>query len=166
MIRGIYAGSFDPITIGHLDVLKRAARLCDELTILVVRNYSKKLLYSEAERVEMIKRATSDIPNVRIDFLNGHLATYVLENGYDVVYRGLRNNADFDYEIQLAQIYAKYYNNKVETVYLMTDPRYSYISSSIVRENFLLGADVSGWVDPSTLEYMKTLHKNKQGDEK
>ena len=166
MIRGIYAGSFDPITIGHLDVLKRAARLCDELTILVVRNYSKKLLYSEAERVEMIKRATSDIPNVRIDFLNGHLATYVLENGYDVVYRGLRNNADFDYEIQLAQIYAKYYNNKVETVYLMTDPRYSYISSSIVRENFLLGADVSGWVDPSTLEYMKTLHQNKQGDEK
>ena len=165
MIRGIYAGSFDPITIGHLDVLERAAKLCDELTILVVRNYSKKLLYSEEERVEMIRRATSHIPNVKIDFLNGHLATYVLENGYDVVYRGLRNNADFDYEIQLAQIYARYYNNKVETVYLMTDPRYSYISSSIVRENFLLGADVSGWVAPSTLDYMKELQK-KQGEKK
>jgi pantetheine-phosphate adenylyltransferase len=165
MTKGLYAGSFDPITIGHLDILERAARLCDELTILVVRNYSKKLLYSEAERVEMIRRATAHIPNIHIDFLNGHLATFVLENDYSVVYRGLRNNADFDYEIQLAQIYAKYYNNKVETVYLMTDPRYSYISSSIVKENFMLGADVSGWVAPSTLEYMKELQK-KQGEKK
>lgn len=155
-IRGIYAGSFDPITVGHIDILERAANLCDELTILVVRNYSKPPMYSEEDRVNMIRLATEHIKNISIDFLNGHLATYVLEKGYDIVYRGLRNSADFDYEIQLAQIYAKYYNGKVETVYLMTGPRYSYISSSIVRENFLLGADVEGWVAPSTLEYMKT----------
>ena len=161
-MKGIYAGSFDPMTIGHLDLIKRAAHLCDELTILVVRNYSKKMLFTEEERIEMIKAATGDIPNLKLEMLpEGHLATYVLENKYDVVYRGLRNSVDFEYEIQLAQIYAKYYNYRVETVYLMTDPRYSYISSSVVKENFLLGADITGWVDDTTLAIMNDI-KNKR----
>lgn len=162
MIRGLCTGSFDPITVGHLDIIRRAANLCDELTIMVVRNYSKKMLFTEDERLLMIRAATKDIPNVRLEMLpEGHLATYVLEHDYDIVYRGLRNAGDFEYEIQLSQIYAKYYNYKVETVYLMTDPRYSYISSSVVRENFLLGADVSGWVDDSTLSIMHDI-KNKR----
>ena len=163
MNKGIYAGSFDPITVGHLDIIKRASKLCDELTILVVRNYSKQMLFTEEERVEMIRQATSGLSNVKIEMLpEGHLATYVLENGYNIVYRGLRNSKDFAYEIDLAQIYAKFYNYKVETVYLMTDPRYSYISSSVVKENFLLNADVSGWVDDSTLKLMKS-YRNTRG---
>lgn len=163
MIKGIYAGSFDPITIGHLDIIKRSANLCDELTILVVKNYSKKMLFTEEERVEMIRQATKDISNIKIEMLpEGHLATYVLQNGYNIVFRGLRNSVDFEYEIQLAQIYAKFYEYKVETVYLMTDPRYSYISSSVVKENFLLNADVSGWVDDSTLSLMNN-YRNIRG---
>jgi len=162
MIRGLYAGSFDPITVGHLDIIKRSANLCDELTIMVVRNYSKKMLFTEDERIEMIKAATIDIKNIKLEMLpEGHLATYVLEHGFDIVYRGLRNSVDFEYEIQLSQIYAKYYNYKVETVYLMTDPKYSYISSSIVKENFLLGADINGWVDNSTLEIMNRIKNNR-----
>jgi pantetheine-phosphate adenylyltransferase len=159
MKKGIYAGSFDPITIGHIDMIERAARLCDSLTVLVIRNYSKSFMFSEEQRVEMIKAATAHIPNLDIKFADGHLATYVLENGYDVSFRGIRNETDFSYEIQLAQIYAKFYNDKAETVYLMTDPRYSYISSSIVKENFRLGADITGWVHPSTLELMKKYTK-------
>ncbi len=155
MKNGIYAGSFDPITVGHLDMIERASALCEDLTVLVVRNYSKKFMFTEQQRVEMIRRATGHLPNVSIELFDGHLATYVLEHGYDVSFRGLRNEQDFGYEIQLAQIYAKFYNKKVETVYLMTDPKYSYISSSIVKENFMLGADITGWVTPETLELMK-----------
>ena len=159
MKKGIYAGSFDPITIGHIDMIERAARLCDSLTVLVIRNYSKSFMFTEEQRVEMIRRATAHLGNIDIKFSDGHLATYVLENGYDVSFRGLRCEQDFGYEIQLAQIYAKFYEGRAETVYLMTDPRYSYVSSSIVKENFLLGADITGWVHPTTLELMKEYSK-------
>lgn len=159
MKKGIFAGSFDPVTIGHLDMFERAARLCDSLTVLVIRNYSKQFMFTEDQRIEMIRQATAHIPNIDVKAGEGHLATYVLENGYDVSFRGLRCAQDFEYEIQLAQIYDKFYNGRAETVYLMTDPRYSYISSSIVKENFRLGADVSGWVSPSTLALMKEFSK-------
>ncbi len=155
MRRGIYTGSFDPPTVGHIDQIERASRLVDELTVLVIRNYSKQPMFTAEERMEMIRRATGHLENVVIRSFEGHLATYILEGGWDVHIRGLRSSGDFNYEIQLAQIYTKFYNGKVETIYLMTDPRYSYISSSIVKENFLLGADVSGWVAPSTLDFMK-----------
>ena len=159
MKKALIAGSYDPVSVGHLDIIRRAAALCDELTVLVIRNYSKQTMFTEEQRIEMIRNAIPDVKNVNIVAADTHLATYVLENGYDCVFRGLRNEKDFNYEIELAQIYAKFYNGKAETVYLMTDPRYSYISSSIIKENFLLGADISGWVDPSTLELMKSYTK-------
>ncbi len=155
MNRGIYTGSFDPATIGHIDQIERASRLVDELTVLVIKNYSKQAMFTPEERMEIIRLATTHLDNVIIKSFEGHLATYILDGGFDVHIRGLRSAGDFNYEIQLAQIYTKFYNGKVETVYLMTDPRYSYISSTVVKENFLLGADVSGWVAPSTLEFMK-----------
>lgn len=159
MKKGLFAGSFDPVSIGHIDIIRRSAALCDHLTVLVIRNYSKQTMFTEEQRIEMIKAALPEVKNIDIKAVDAHLASYVLENGYDCVFRGLRNEKDFNYEIELAQIYAKFYNGKAETVYLMTDPRYSYISSSIIKENFLLGADISGWVDPSTLELMKSYTK-------
>ena len=154
MKKGLVGGSFDPITVGHLDIIQRAAKLCDRLTVAVFFNQSKSCMFSFEQRVEMVKAATEHIDNVEVTSFDGHLPTFVLDNGYDVVFRGLRNAADFEYEIGLAQLYAKFYNKKCDTVYLMTSPEYSYISSNIVRCNFSLDADVSGWVPEKVLDLM------------
>ena len=154
MKKGLVTGSFDPITIGHLDIIERAAKLVDHLDIGVFRNAEKNNMFTMEQRVEMVKAATAHLDNVGVVSCEGHLATYVMENGYDVTFRGLRNESDFGYEISLAQIYAKFYNGKAETVYLMTDPASSYISSSVVRVNYELGADVSDWVPEAVYELM------------
>ena len=107
----------------------------------------------------MARAALKNLKNVEITSFEGHMATYVLDNKFDVVFRGLRNASDFEYEIGLSQLYAKFYNGKCDTVYLMTKPEYSYICSNIVRQNFSLGADVSGWVPDSVLELMKKYSK-------
>ncbi|MCQ2553696.1 MAG: pantetheine-phosphate adenylyltransferase [Clostridia bacterium] len=157
--KGLVAGSFDPITVGHLDVIERAAKLCDKLTVAVTVNLDKHCMFTMEQRLEMIRVATAHIENVEITILDGHLATFVMENDYDIHFRGLRNVSDFDYEIALAQLYAKYYNKQCETVYLMTTPENAYISSNIVRVNFSLGADVSGWVPTKVLKLMKKYSK-------
>ncbi|MBQ1907486.1 MAG: pantetheine-phosphate adenylyltransferase [Firmicutes bacterium] len=155
MHKGLVSGSFDPITVGHVEMIERAAKLCDRLDVGVFVNADKSSMFTMDQRVEMIKAAVSHIPNVGIVQCDGHLPRFVLENGYDVMFRGLRNASDFGYEIGLAQIYAKFYNGKAETVYLMTDPNLSYISSSVVRVNFELGADIRDWVPAPVYELMK-----------
>ncbi len=150
------AGTFDPVTVGHTDIFERASKLCDTLVIGVMRNLAKQSMFTEDQRMEMVRAAVAHIPNAVVTGFDGHMATYVLENEFDFVVRGLRNAGDFNYEIQLAQLYAKFYNGKADTIYLMTDPRYSYISSSIVRENFILGADVSEWVGDKVYELMRS----------
>jgi len=158
--KGLVTGSFDPITIGHLDMIERASKLCDHLDIGIFKNADKENMFTVEQRMEMVRAATKHLKNVGIIHCEGHLATFVLEHGYDVTFRGLRNATDFGYEITLAQIYAKFYNGKAETVYLMTDPTSSYISSSVVRVNFELGADVRDWVPGEVYDLMKKYKKS------
>lgn len=157
--RALYTGSFDPITNGHLDIIKRASRMFDELTVGVIVNPSKKCLFTEQERVEMIKEVVKDLDNVKVDTFKGLLADYVNKGGFDLVVRGLRATTDFEYEIQMAQMNARLFDDRVETVFLMTDPKYSFISSSMVREVHGLGGDIEGLVPDAILQRMNELVK-------
>ena len=154
--KALYAGSFDPVTMGHLDIVRRAAKLCDELVVGVIRNPQKSSMFTEEERIEMIKLSTSDLPNVRVDAFSGLLADYVNSNDFDIVIRGLRGTTDFDSEIQMAQLHSILYNDKVETVFLMTSPEYSFISSSMVKEVYLLDGNVDRLVSREVLEFMNS----------
>jgi pantetheine-phosphate adenylyltransferase len=155
----LYAGSFDPITNGHLDVIRRGARLSDELIVGVLKNNSKKAYYTSEQREEMIKLATADLPNVTIDSFDGLLADYVKMNGINIVIRGLRASMDFEYELVMAQMNARLYGGGVETMFLMTDPANSFVSSSMLKEVFLLGGDVSGLLPERVLDFMKGIEK-------
>ena len=154
--KALYAGSFDPVTMGHLDIIRRAAKLCDELVVGVIRNPQKSSMFTDEERIEMIKLSTSDLPNVRVDAFSGLLADYVNSNDFDIVIRGLRGTTDFDSEIQMAQHHSILYNDKVETVFLMTSPEYSFISSSMVKEVYLLDGNVDRLVSREVLEFMNS----------
>ena len=154
--KALYAGSFDPVTMGHLDIIRRAAKLCDELVVGVIRYPQKSSMFTEEERIEMIKLSTSDLPNVRVDAFSGLLADYVNSNDFDIVIRGLRGTTDFDSEIQMAQLHSILYNDKVETVFLMTSPEYSFISSSMVKEVYLLDGNVDRLVSREVLEFMNS----------
>lgn len=161
MIRKVlYAGSFDPITNGHLDLINRAAKLGDQLIVGVIENYSKKSFFTVEEREDMIIKATEHISNIEVDHFSGLLADYVKRNNIDVVVRGLRATMDFEYEIQMAQMNARLYNNDVETIFLMTCPDYSFVSSSIVKEVFTLNGDIRGLVPDKVLEYMERKYKS------
>jgi len=152
--KALYAGSFDPMTNGHLDIIKRSACLFDELVVGVIQNPSKNSLFSLEERKQMIRCVTGDIPNVRVDDFFGLLANYVNNNDINVVVRGLRATTDFEYEIQMAQMNARLYNEGVETIFLMTSPNYSFISSSVVNEVYSLKGNVQGLVPEKILEFM------------
>ncbi len=151
----LYAGSFDPVTNGHFNLIKRAAKLGDQLIVGVIQNQSKQAFFTVEERMEMIRAAAASIPNVEVDHFSGLLADYVKRNNIDIVVRGLRVSMDFEYEIQMAQMNARLYHHDVETVFLMTSPDYSFVSSSIVKEVFTLNGDITGLVPDIVLEYMK-----------
>ena len=152
--KALYTGSFDPLTMGHMNIISRAARLYDELTVGIISNPSKTALFSPEEREEMIRDALKDFDNVKRDHFSGLLADYVNRMGFNVVVRGLRGAADFDYEIQMAQINARLFDESVETVFLMTDPQYSFISSSAVKEVSSLGGCIDGLVPDEILKRM------------
>lgn len=153
--KALYTGSFDPLTNGHLDIIKRAARLYDELTLGIIVNPQKKSMFTLEERQQMLIETLKSIENVKVDHFSGLTADYVNDNGYDVVVRGLRNAADFGYELQMAQMNDTLFRDGVETVFLMADPKYSFISSSVIKEVFLLGGSIEGLVPDTILEYMK-----------
>ena len=155
MNKALYAGSFDPLTCGHLDLIRRAAKTCDRLVVGIIENPSKTPLFSSEERMEMIRKVTADIDNVEVDSFAGLLAEYVNKNCFNLVVRGLRGNTDFEYEIQMAQMNARLYEGRVETIFLMTDPSYSFISSSMAKEVFSLGGSIEGLVPDTVLEQMK-----------
>jgi pantetheine-phosphate adenylyltransferase len=161
MKKGFIGGSFDPITVGHLDMIERASKLCDRLTLAVLYNKDKACMFTPEQRVEMVKAATEHIANVDVVYYDGHMPGYVLDNNYDIVFRGLRNVSDFEYEIGIAQLSAHFFKGRCETLYMMTDPKLSYISSHIVRHNYPLGADVSAWVPKAVLKLMKKYFKVK-----
>lgn len=142
---GIYPGSFDPITLGHFDVIQRAAKMVDTLVIGVLNNRSKNSLFSAEERVEMIREVTKDISNVEVEAFNGLLVDYAKKKNADFIVRGLRAITDFEYELQMAQTNRKM-NEEVDTIFLTTSVEYSYLSSSVVREIGAFGGDLSKFI--------------------
>ncbi len=153
--KALYAGSFDPMTLGHLDIIKRASRIFDEVVVGVTVNLEKKTMFTFDERMDMIKEALKDIPNVSVDKCEGLLADYVKNNGYNVVVRGLRNTSDFNDELSMDQLHKHLYEGKAETVYIMSEDRYAFISSTMARQVISLGGDGSMLVPESVLKYMR-----------
>lgn len=151
----LYAGSFDPVTNGHLNIIERAAKLYDSLTVAVVVNPQKHGLFTVDERVEIAREVTRHIPNVKIDKFSGLLADYVNENGFSVVVKGLRKASDFENELQMAQINARLFNGDTETVFLMTDPELSFVSSSLIKEVASLGGSIEGLAHPYVISKLK-----------
>lgn len=133
MRKAIFPGSFDPVTFGHIDVIKRGACLFDKLVIAVLINPIKKPLFSIDERIEFLKETTKNISNIQIDCFDGLLVDYAKKVNANVILRGLRMVTDFDYEFQMALINKKL-EPSIETVFLITNERYSYLSSSAVKE--------------------------------
>ena len=155
--KAVYAGSFDPVTNGHLNIIERAAKMYDELTVAIVVNPHKTGFFTVDERAEIMRAVTSHIPNVTIDKFSGLLADYVNENGFIAYVRGLRATTDFENELQMAQMNALLFKGNTETVFLMTDPKYSFISSSLIKEVASLGGSVDGLVP----EYVVSKIKDK-----
>ena len=147
MKTAMYPGSFDPITYGHLDIIKRAAEIFDDLTVSVLDNRAKSgSLFSVDERVNMIKIMVKDIPNVKVVSYEGLLVNYARDNNINVIIRGLRAVTEFDYELQMSQTNRKLSDGTVDTIFLNTDLRYAYLSSSTVREVASFGGDISKFV--------------------
>lgn len=143
MKAAIYPGSFDPVTYGHLDIIRRAAEIFDELTVSVLNNKTKTPLFSVEERVRMLEEATRDLPNVTIDSFSGLLIDYAARKNIHVAIRGLRAITDFEYELQIAQTNRKFSNGKLDTVFLTTSLEYAYLSSSTVKEIASFNGDIS-----------------------
>jgi pantetheine-phosphate adenylyltransferase len=137
-------GSFDPVTNGHLDIIGRAARLFDEVTVAVLINKSKASMFTVEERMEMLRQVTSQWPNVRVDAFHGLLVDFCRERGIAAIVKGLRAVSDFDYELQMAQM--NHQLAGVETLFVPTSAIYSYLSSSLVKEVATYGGDISALV--------------------
>ena len=158
MRKAIYPGSFDPITNGHLDIIKRSANLFDELVIRVLNNSAKNPLFSIDERVNIIKELTKDIPNVTVDSFDGLLVDYAASVDASVVIRGLRAVTDFEYELQIAQTNKVEYP-KLETLFMTSSLQYSYLSSTIVREFASYGGDITKFVPESIIPLIQEKFK-------
>lgn len=156
--KAIYPGSFDPLTNGHLDIIERASELYDEITVALLINTSKKGLLSFEERLEILKTETEKFKNVKVDFFGGLLVEYCREKDIKVIIRGLRAVSDYEYEMQIAQM-NRNLNNNVETVFLMTNTKYSFLSSSIVKEVAKFGGDISEIVPKSVEDKLKDIYK-------
>ena len=144
----VYPGTFDPITLGHLDIIKRAASMFDRVVVLVSVNTTKSPLFSVDERVNMIVESTADLDNVVVESYDGLMIDYCKEKDIHIIIRGLRAITDFEYELQIAQSNKTFSNNNVDTVFLTTSLAYSYLSSSIVKEFASFNADIAKCVTP------------------
>ena len=154
MARVVCPGSFDPVTNGHLDVIARAAALHDEVVVAVLINITKKSLFSTDERVDMLREVTRELGNVRVERFHGLLVNFCTANGINAIVKGLRAVSDFEYEMQMAQM--NYRLAKVETLFMTTNPQYSFLSSSLVKEIATYGGDVSGLVPEQVLGRLRT----------
>lgn len=150
----VYPGSFDPITNGHLDIIRRASRLYDRLVVGVLDNINKKPLFSALERKEMIDAEIKDLLNVSCDVFSGLLVDFAKQQGATVIVKGLRTVADFEYEFQMALL-NKALNPEYETMFMMTNSKYSYISSSMVKEVAKYKGELEGLIPPYVIEKIK-----------
>ena len=160
----IYPGSFDPVTFGHLDVIRRAASMFDELTVSVLNNTQKTPLFSVEERVKILEEATKELPNVKVDSFSGLLINYAREKDVHIAIRGLRAITDFEYELQIAQTNRKLSNGELDTIFLTTSLEYAYLSSSSVKEIAEFHGDISQCVPDfvAKLVYKKYGHECEQ----
>ena len=142
MKRAVYPGSFDPVTYGHLDIIKRASEIFDVLIVSVLNNKDKTPLFSVEERVKILKEATKDMPNVEVDSFSGLLINYAAQKDLHIAVRGLRAITDFEYELQLAQMNRKLSEGRLDTMFLTTSLEYAYLSSSSVKEIAYFGGDI------------------------
>ena len=161
MLRAIYPGSFDPVTNGHLDVIRRSSKMVDELIVGVLNNTAKMPLFSVEERVRMLKEVTKDIPNVRIYPFDGLLIDFAAKMEAGVVIRGLRAITDFEYELQMSQTNHKL-NPDVETIFLTTSIEYSYLSSTTVKEIASYGGDITQFVPEAVVGKLEQKMKEKR----
>ena len=150
----VYPGTFDPITNGHLSIVNRALKIFDKLVIAILINPFKAPLFSLEERIDMIQKALKDKSNVEVDYFDGLLVDYVVKKKSNVILRGLRALSDFEYEFQMALMNRKL-NREVQSIFLMTDYKWFYTSSTIIKEAASLGGDISGLVPALVNEKLK-----------
>ncbi len=162
MKTALYPGSFDPITLGHLDIIKRASQMFDTVIVAVMCNSAKTPLFTLDERVKMIKESVKDLDNVIIESFDGLLINYCKEKNIHIVIRGLRAITDFEYELQIAQTNKELSHNQVDTVFLTTNLKYSYLSSSVVKEI----ASYNGDITPCVPDFVADALYQKYGYEK
>jgi pantetheine-phosphate adenylyltransferase len=150
----VYPGTFDPITNGHCDVVRRGLKLFDEIIVAIAKNGGKSPLFTVEERLEMVRKTFEDMPNIEVDSFDGLLVDYVVNRGADTILRGLRAVSDFEYEFQLGLMNRKL-NKNVQTVFLMTGLRWIFISSSIIKEAARFGGNTQGMVPDIVYERLK-----------
>jgi pantetheine-phosphate adenylyltransferase len=152
--KALYAGSFDPFTNGHLDIVKRSLGIFKEVTILIAISPSKKPLIPQEDRIDMIQKLFIDEPRVNVDFYDGLIVDYAKDNNIQSIVRGLRPTGDFEIEFQMASMNRKL-NSEIETIFLMTGEKFYYVSSSIVKEVLRHNGDIKDFVPKNVLEYLK-----------
>ena len=156
----VYPGSFDPITLGHLDIIKRASRVFDKVYVAILVNSAKTPAFSLSRRIEWIKRVTSEYENVEIDSFSGLLVEYIEQKQANIIVKGLRAVSDFEYEFQMALMNHKL-NKNVETMFMMTSAKYSYLSSSIVKEVARHGGNLNDLVPDCIIDdILNNINKN------
>ena len=164
MSRAIYPGSFDPVTLGHLDIIKRSADIFDEVIVGVLNNTQKTPLFSVTERVNMLNEAVAGIPNVTVKNFDGLLIDFARDNDINVLVRGLRAVTDFEYELQIAQL-NRVMDTSIDTVFLTTSLEYAYLSSSTVKEVAAYGGDISNFVTPYVADEVHKRLRERQGSQ-
>lgn len=157
MKTAIYPGSFDPITLGHYDIIERSSKIFDRLIVGVLNNSAKSPLFSVEKRVNMLKKETAMLPNVEVQSFDGLLIDFVRQNGADVIVRGLRAITDFEYELQLAQM-NRVIAPEIDTIFLTTNLKYAYLSSSTVKEVAKFGGDISAFLHPEVAEEVRKIY--------
>lgn len=154
----VVPGSFDPITMGHLDIIKRAASIFDEVKVVVLNNSSKNPLFTVEERMGLITEVTGSIANVEVDTFSGLLIDYSVEVKANAIIRGLRAVSDFEYEMQITSM-NRFLNENIETLFMISNNQYSFLSSSIVKEVAKYGGTITGLVPPAVEEALKSKYE-------
>ncbi len=163
MVKAIYPGSFDPVTNGHQNIIYRASKILDHITVAILENPRKQPMFTIDERMEMLTRITSEFDNVEVEYYHGLLIDYAASKQISIIIKGLRAISDFEFEFQMALVNRKL-NPKIETLFMMTNDKCSFLSSSIIKEIAGLGGDISGLVPPQIYDMIMTKMVNTVSD--